>query len=82
MRLFRKVSPADSPCSPRPLWRRIARRAVHVKLALLGLVLLVGAAAILRLVAGPVSLRSYSDRVAQALAEQIGPGWTVKLVDT
>jgi hypothetical protein len=62
--------------------RRIVRRTFYAKLALAFCVLLVALACYLRLVAGPVSLRDYSERVSDALAARLGPGWHVELADT
>jgi hypothetical protein len=63
-------------------WRRIVRRTFYAKLGIAFGVLLVAVACYLRLVAGPVSLEDYSERVAGALADRIGPGWRVALADT
>ncbi len=63
-------------------WRRIVRRTFYAKLGIAFVILLVAFACYLRLVAGPVSLVDYSDRVARALADRIGPGWRVALADT
>ena len=62
--------------------RRIVRRTFYAKLGLAFCVLLLGLACYLRLVAGPVSLKDYSERVGEALAGRIGPGWHVELADT
>ena len=61
---------------------RIVRRAFYVKLSLVFAVLLVAGVAYLRLVAGPVSLQDYSQRVGDELASRLGPGWSVALSDT
>ena len=62
--------------------RRIVRRTFYAKLGLVFCLLLVAFAFYLRLVAGPVSLQSYSERVGNALAARIGTGWRVELEDT
>lgn len=43
---------------------------------------LAAGAFMLRLAAGPISLQDYAENVGAALAERIGPGWTVQLADT
>jgi hypothetical protein len=63
-------------------WRRIVRRTFYAKLGLAFCVLLVAFAFYLRLVAGPVSLADYSERLGTALASRIGPEWRVDLTDT
>jgi hypothetical protein len=60
---------------------RVLRRTLYAKLALAFTLLLVTAIVYLRLVAGPVSLSEYTDRVGEALAARIGPGWTVAFED-
>lgn len=56
---------------------RALRRTLYAKLGLAIALLVAAAVVYLRLVAGPVSLANYSDRVGEALASRIGPGWTV-----
>src|SRR4051812_45446979 len=63
-------------------WRRIVRRTFYAKLGLAFCVLLVAFAFYLRLVAGPVSLKDYSEQLGTALASRIGTGWRVELTDT
>ncbi|MBV9077444.1 MAG: hypothetical protein JO048_08165, partial [Methylobacteriaceae bacterium] len=58
------------------------RATLYAKLVLVSLVAIVAAVGFLRLAAGPVSLQSYSDRLAHALADQLGQGWSVALADT
>ncbi len=65
-----------------PRWRRIVRRTFYAKLGLAFCVLLVAFAFYLRLVAGPVSLKDYSEQLGTALASRIGTGWRVELTDT
>ena len=45
-------------------------------------ILLLAGVGYLRLAAGPVSLKSYSERVGDALASRLGKGWLVTLSDT
>ncbi|NNM71969.1 DUF3971 domain-containing protein [Enterovirga aerilata] len=63
-------------------WRRVVRRTFYVKLSVAFGLLLVAFAFYLRLVAGPVSLKDYSEQLEAALAGRIGPGWRVELADT
>ena len=60
---------------------RIARHTAYVKATLVAVVLVVVCAFYLRLVAGPVSLADYSDRVGGALAARLGEGWAVSIGD-
>lgn len=62
--------------------RRIVRRTFYAKLGVAFCLLLVAFAFYLRLVAGPVSLQDYSDRLEKALAGRIGAGWRVELAET
>lgn len=76
------IARVDARVARRKRVHRILRRTLYTKLAIvLGLAVLL-AGVYLRLVAGPVSLQSYSDKVADALASRLGPGWRVKLTDT
>jgi len=66
----------------RSLLRRVLRGTLYVKL---GLVLFVAAALgllYLRLAAAPMSFGRLPERVAEALAARIGPGWRVTLRNT
>jgi hypothetical protein len=56
---------------------RVMRRTLYAKLGLAFALLIAAAIVYLRLVAGPVSLANYSDKVGEALASRIGPGWSV-----
>jgi hypothetical protein len=62
--------------------RRVLRRTLHIKLGLAFALTLVACLALLRLLAGPVSLSDHSERVAEMLAGRLGPGWAVTLSDT
>jgi hypothetical protein len=64
------------------VWTRLAWGTLYAKLGLLGLVLVVGLVLHARLSAGPISLQGLGSRVAIALAERIGPNWTVTLRDS
>ena len=63
------------------VWRQVVRHTLHVKLALVFVVLVGLSAFYLRLVAGPLSLHDYADRVGEALSDRIGIGWKVTLRD-
>jgi AsmA-like C-terminal region/Protein of unknown function len=66
----------------RSAFRRVLRGALYVKL---GLILFIGiglGAFYLRLSVGPMSFGRLPERVAEALAARIGPGWTVTLRNT
>lgn len=58
------------------------RRALYVKLGLVFAVLVLGLVALVRLLAGPVSMGDYQARVADGIAARLGPGWRVSLGDT
>jgi hypothetical protein len=80
-RLISTRSRRRSPAK-RSTLRRALRGALYVKL---GLILIVGVAVgllYLRLSAGPLSFGRLPDRVAESLADRIGPGWNVTLRDT
>ena len=79
---MRLLVTADEPVARRDTrLRRIVRRTFYAKLVVAFLVVLIGLAAYLRLVAGPVSLTDYAGRVSSALASRLGPGWRVELAD-
>lgn len=76
------ATPVTGGLKRRPLFGRIVRATLYVKL---GLALVLGLATgivYLRLSAGPFNMKGMSERVAAALADRIGPGWTVRLNDT
>src|SRR3712207_3520539 len=78
---FRTTLSRQDPVK-RSLLRRVLRGTLYVKL---GLVLLAVAAAgllYLRLSAAPMSFGRLPERVAEALAARIGPGWKVTLRNT
>ncbi len=62
--------------------RRVLRRALLVKLVVALVLGLALGTAYLRLATGPFSFDGLSARVATALAERLGPGWTVGLRDS
>ena len=64
------------------MWTRLAWGTLYAKLGLIAVVLVLGAVFYVRLSVGPISLRGVGDRVAAALAERIGPQWTVTLRDS
>ncbi len=66
----------------RPIWRRALRRAIMLKLVVLGLAGLAVGLLLLRLGNGPMELAGLSERVAGGLAERLGPGWDVSIRDT
>jgi hypothetical protein len=57
------------------------RGALYVKAGLVAFVGLIVGLLYLRLVAGPLDLAGFGDRVAQSLAERIGPDWSVSFND-
>ena len=83
--MTRPIDPSTAPdarTARRKRLGRIVRRTLYVKLAIVLGVVVVLTGFYLRLVAGPVSLQSYSARVGDALAARLGPGWTVRLANT
>jgi hypothetical protein len=64
------------------VWKRLAWGTLYAKLGVLGLLVVLAAVFYARLSAGPISLRGVGDRVAAALAERIGPQWSVTLHDS
>src|SRR4051812_5584406 len=60
---------------------RMVRGALYVKAGLLMVLGLVAGLLYLRLVAGPLDLAGLDERVAESLAERLGPGWRVSLTD-
>ncbi len=78
-----KVEPkAKPPCTWRTRSGRVLRGALYVKLSVVFTILVVGLAAMVRLLAGPVSIKDYQARVADGIATRLGPGWSVSLGDT
>jgi hypothetical protein len=74
--------PPPAPARRRPLLRRLLRATLYAKLALATLIGVATGVVYLRLSAGPISLQGISQSAAAALADRIGPGWTVTLNDT
>lgn len=71
------------PRSARPsAFRRVLRGALYVKLGLILFLVVAAGGFYLRLAAGPLSFGRLPERVAEALAARIGPGWTVALRNT
>ena len=60
----------------------MVRGTLYAKAGLVAIAALVVGLLYLRLSAGPLSFSGLPERVAAALAEQIGPGWTVSLKDS
>src|SRR5918998_5016248 len=78
---FRTTSPRPRPVK-RSAFRRVLRGALYVKLGLLVFVAAALGLLYLRLAAAPMSFGRLPERVAEALAARIGPGWNVTLRDT
>lgn len=79
--VLRTTARRPSPVK-RSAFRRVLRGALYLKL---GLVLFVGIGVgllYMRLSAGPLSFGRLPERVAEAIASRIGPGWTVTLRNT
>ncbi|KLK93138.1 hypothetical protein AA309_10790 [Microvirga vignae] len=64
------------------LWRRVLRGTLYVKLGLIAFLVVVGGLFYLRLSVGPMTFGRLPERVAEALAARIGPGWAVTLRNT
>jgi hypothetical protein len=58
---------------------RVLRKALYIKLGVALVLGLLTGLAYLRLSAGPVSFDGLADRVAEAIAVRIGPGWRVDI---
>ncbi len=82
MKLTLRTKLSRQDPAKRSLLSRVVRGTLYVKLGLV--VFLVVAAGIfyLRLSAGPMSFGRLPERVAEALASRIGPGWNVALRNT
>jgi len=66
----------------RSAFRRVLRGALYVKLGLVVFVAVALGLLYLRLSAAPMSFGRLPERVAEALAARIGPGWSVTLRNT
>src|SRR3712207_1288210 len=77
----RTKSPRPRPVK-RSAFRRVLRGALYVKLGLVVFVALALGLLYLRLSAAPMSFGRLPERVAEALAARIGPGWAVTLRNT
>src|SRR5918998_5428805 len=78
---FRTTSPRPRPVK-RSAFRRVLRGALYVKLGLVVFVAVALGLLYLRLSAAPMSFGRLPERVAEALAARIGPGWSVTLRNT
>ncbi len=66
----------------RSAFRRLLRGALYVKLGLLIFLAVAFGVLYVRIAAGPLSFGRLPERVAEALAARIGPGWSVNLRNT
>lgn len=66
----------------RSLLSRVVRGTLYVKLGLIVFLVVAAGLFYLRLAAGPLSFGRLPERVAEALAARIGPGWKVALRNT
>jgi hypothetical protein len=89
IRLLRRIrgGTSGSPKSvhrkqPQSLRARLLWGTLYAKIGLVVVGLAVGAVLHVRLSAGPLSLQGLGNRVASAVAAEIGPGWSVELNDT
>ncbi|MCB8820635.1 DUF3971 domain-containing protein [Microvirga rosea] len=78
---LRTRSPRPQPAK-RSAIRRVLRGALYLKLGLLVFVCIALGILYMRLSAGPLNFGRLPERVAEALAARIGPGWTVTLRNT
>src|SRR5919107_2707565 len=78
---FRTTSPRPRSVK-RSAFRRVLRGALYVKLGLVVFVAVALGLLYLRLSAAPMIFGRLPERVAEALAARIGPGWTVTLRNT
>jgi hypothetical protein len=66
----------------RSLLSRLVRGTLYAKLGLIAFLIVVAGVFYLRLSVAPLSFGRLPERVAEALASRIGPGWTVALRNT
>ncbi|QFU16359.1 DUF3971 domain-containing protein [Microvirga thermotolerans] len=78
---LRTRSPRPKPAK-RSAVRRVIRGALYVKLGLVLFACIALGILYMRLSAGPLSFGRLPERVAEALASRIGPGWSVTLRNT
>ncbi|WP_162559337.1 DUF3971 domain-containing protein [Microvirga sp. 17 mud 1-3] len=78
---LRTRSPRPQPVK-RSAVRRVLKGALYLKLGLLLFACIVFGILYMRLSAGPLNFGRLPERVAEALASRIGPGWTVTLRNT
>ncbi len=78
---FRTTLPRQDPAK-RSLFKRVLRGTLYVKLGILFIVAVALGLFYLRLSAAPLSFGRLPERVAEALAARIGPGWNVTLRNT
>ncbi|MBZ6074928.1 DUF3971 domain-containing protein [Microvirga puerhi] len=78
---LRKRSPRQKPAK-RSAVRRVLRGALYLKLGLVVFACIAFGILYMRLSAGPLNFGRLPERVAEALAARIGPGWTVTLRNT
>src|SRR3712207_3956173 len=71
--------PRRKPWAQQCVWTRLVWGTLYAKAGLLGLVLLIAGGLYVRLSTGPISIKWLGNRMAAALAEQIGPNWAVTL---
>jgi hypothetical protein len=76
------ASPRSIQRQPQSLRARLLWGTLYAKIGLVVVALAVGAVLHVRLSAGPLSLQGLGNRVASAVAAEIGPGWSVELNDT
>lgn len=79
--VLRTTARRPSPVK-RSAFRRVLRGALYFKLGLVLALCIAFGLLYVRLSAGPLSFGRLPERVAEALASRIGPGWTVTLRNT
>lgn len=78
---FRNTLSRREPAK-KSLLSRVVRGTLYAKLGLIAFLIVVAGLFYLRLSAGPMSFGRLPERVAEALAARIGPGWAVTLRNT
>ncbi|NIX77397.1 DUF3971 domain-containing protein [Microvirga terricola] len=82
MKPILRTTPARRDPGKRSALGRVLRGALYLKLGIVLLVVIGLGLLYLRLSAGPMSFGRLPERVADAIAARIGPGWTVTLRNT
>ncbi|MGO4705153.1 DUF3971 domain-containing protein [Microvirga sp. 2MCAF38] len=78
----KRLKGAGRPKAQRSVIARVLRGALYVKLGIVLAVIVCAGLLYARLTAGPLSFGRMPERIAEALASRIGPGWSVTMRNT